>query len=66
MSDNIDIRTLERYSSGEQLIVTLGNTRITVDTRGQADVTVEDRERVARVLLDDDYHIEDVDVLEGE
>lgn len=59
----INLQSLERHPRGDELVAYIDDTRITIDTRGQPDVTVEDTEEVARVMLDDDYSVADVDVL---
>lgn len=66
MSTEIDIQSLEQHPSGDELVVRVGDTRVTIDTRGTADTTVEDGEQVVHVRLDDDYQITDVDVLGGD
>lgn len=62
----IRINSLERLPNGEHAEVLIGDTRITADTRGQSDITIEDGQRVVRVTLANDDLIDDVDVIEPE
>lgn len=63
---SVQIHSLEHHPNGTHLEVHIGDTRVTADTRGQSDITIEDGHRVVRVTLADDDLINDVNVIEPE